>query len=302
MFHVEHNSVKTGIVCPICRHENFITHLELKDYFLSEEQFSIIKCTNCGLLITHPQPDNNELGKYYISNQYLSHAVNNGGLEYFLYNRVRNITLAKKLELIKRYAKGNILLDIGCATGVFLNYCKSHGFNVSGIEPSLKARQYAIETFGLDVKDIEHINDIPHDSQDVITMWHVLEHVADVSERIALVRELLKKDGTSFIALPNPNSYDALFYKEHWAAYDVPRHLYHFSKESFEKLVKNHGFEVVRILPMVYDSYYISLMSERYKKSIIPYFKAFYRGLKSNAYAKSHDNNYSSLIYVLKKA
>lgn len=301
MFHVEHNIRKPEIICPVCGHNNYVSYLELRDYFLSEEEFSIIKCINCGLLITYPQPNPEELSRYYISNQYLSHATQNKGLEYFVYNKIRNITLANKLDLIRRFSSGNRIIDIGCATGVFLNYCQERNYKVQGIEPNTRARNYAIENFGLQVNDIDYINEIPESSQDIVTMWHVLEHVPDISERMQAVLRMLKKDGTAFIALPNPNSYDARYYKEHWAAYDVPRHLYHFNRQSFDHLVKNVNFDIVDVIPMVFDSFYISLMSERYKKSTVPYLKAFYRGLRSNLYAKIHGNNYSSLIYILKK-
>jgi 2-polyprenyl-3-methyl-5-hydroxy-6-metoxy-1,4-benzoquinol methylase len=301
MFHVEQLAVNAMIKCSTCGHQNYLTHLELRDYFLTQEEFTIIKCVHCGLLTTFPQPLPSELYKYYKSTQYLSHATHKKGFEFFLYNRIRSITLASKLELIRKHTFGNTLLDIGCATGVFLNYCRLHGYIAEGIEPNEKARNYAREELKLDVWDVQYLSKLPYHKYDIITMWHVLEHVPDVNERMNTVRNLLKEDGTAFIALPNPNSYDANYYKEYWAAYDVPRHLYHFSIEAFSNLCKKNELQVVNILPMIYDSFYISLLSERYKTGKGSYLNALYRGLRSNLYARSNNLNYSSLIYIVKK-
>lgn len=301
MFHVEHKHNISDFKCPVCGFNNYVTYLELKDYFLSKEEFLILRCTNCDLLITHPQPVSEELSKYYLSNQYLSHATDKKGFEFFIYNQVRNITLSNKFDLIKKYAKGNNLLDIGCATGVFLNYCKSQGYKVTGVEPNDKARSFAREQSNLEVFDLDYLHALEPSSQDIITMWHVLEHVPDVVQRMNSVKSLLKDNGTAFIALPNPASYDASYYREYWAAYDVPRHLYHFSKKSFEHLVKQFEFKIIDVIPMVFDSYYISFLSERYKHGNTSFLKALYRGWRSNIYAKTHDGNYSSLIYILSK-
>jgi 2-polyprenyl-3-methyl-5-hydroxy-6-metoxy-1,4-benzoquinol methylase len=301
MFHVEQPITNTTLNCPICGHQNHVTHLELKDYFLTEEEFSILKCTSCGLLTTFPQPLPSEIGKYYKSSNYISHATEAKSIEAFIYNFVRKKTLGSKLSLIRKHSEGNRLLDIGCATGTFLDYCRSKGYIVQGVEPDDNARNYAINQLNLTVNDLDILPDLKENSFDVITMWHVLEHVNDIQERMRLVNRLLTKNGTAFIALPNPLSYDAQYYKEHWAAYDVPRHLYHFTSSSFKVLAESHGMQITKIIPMVFDSFYISLLSERYVNGKGSYLKALYRGLKSNMHAYSNNKNYSSLIYVLKK-
>ncbi len=288
--------------CPSCSGNDFITHLELDDYFLSQEHFSIIKCKKCGLFITVPQPAESDLVKYYKSSEYVSHATRNTGMEFWLYNQVRKITLSSKLKLIKKYSVGKRLLDIGCATGVFLDYCRSKGYAVQGIEPNANARNYANEQLGLVVNDISHLADLPKKSFDIVTMWHVLEHVSDLNQRISQLNNLLTDDGNAFIALPNPVSYDAMYYKNYWAAYDVPRHLYHFTQESFTTLVTKHNLKIIKIVPMVFDAYYISLQSEKYRNGRKSFLKALYRGFMSNQHAKSNGMNYSSLIYILKKA
>lgn len=301
MFHVEQSQLSENKTCPSCGHQNYVTYLELTDYFLTKEDFSILKCSNCGLLITYPQPIENEIGKYYKSTEYISHNTGNRGVGYYIYDLIRRKTLASKLHLLKKYSKGNLLLDIGCATGVFLNHCRKHGFQVEGIEPDNKARQYALEHYHLPVKDVNSLNEYNKKSFDVITMWHVLEHVADLNERMSVVRDIMKDTGTLFVALPNPASYDAKYFGKYWAAYDVPRHLFHFTKDSFTALSEKYGFKIIKVLPMIYDSYYISLLSEKYKNGNSSYLKALLLGMKSNSYARKHDTNYSSLIYILKK-
>lgn len=288
--------------CPSCSNNDYITHLVLDDYFLSREHFSILKCTNCGLLITVPQPKLTDLGKYYKSTEYISHATKNSGIEFFVYNFVRKITLSSKKALIRKYSTGSRLLDIGCATGVFLGYCKKNGFIVQGIEPDENARLYASKNFGLSVNDVDHLSELAPKSFDIITMWHVLEHVSDLNERMAHVNDLLAEEGTVFIALPNPLSYDALYYKNYWAAYDVPRHLYHFTQDSFQALMNKHGLKIIKVVPMIFDAYYISLHSEKYRQSKRSLLKALYRGFRSNLYAKTNNLDYSSLIYILKKS
>lgn len=287
--------------CPSCLNHDFITHLELDDYFLSQEHFTITKCTNCGLMITVPQPKPSEIGKYYKSSEYVSHATKKSGIESYVYNFVRKITLSSKTSLIKKYATGNRLLDLGCATGVFLDHCQRKGYSVKGIEPDENAREYACQQFGLSVHDTTHLHELSPRSFDIITMWHVLEHVSDLNERMDHVNNLLTDVGTVFIALPNPSSYDAQFYNKFWAAYDVPRHLYHFTQDSFTSLMHKHSLQIVKVIPMIYDSYYISLQSEKYKNGRKSFSKSFYRGLRSNLYARSNNMNYSSLIYILKK-
>lgn len=302
MFHVKQSEIAQHVSCPCCGNEEYITYLELEDYFLSHESFRIVKCKNCGLLKTYPQPGSNELGKYYKSVQYLSHATHNKGVDFFIYNRIRKLMLSRKVALIKKHAAGNNLLDIGCATGVFIDYCQQKGFKVEGIEPDEKARNYARKQLGLTVNDLNHLCTFPKKSFDIVTMWHVLEHVNDLDERMRLVHHILTNDGTVIIALPNPASFDAQYYKKYWAAYDVPRHLYHFNQNAFSLLSERYGFKITHRIPLVYDSYYISLLSERYMTGKSSYLKALWLGLRSNIYARKHNMDYSSIIYILKKS
>jgi len=192
-------------------------------------------------------------------------------------------------------------LDIGCATGEFLNYFKNNGWNCTGIEPAKDPRKYAIENFNLDVKAEEALDQLGPDTFDVITLWHVLEHVPNLNERLGQISKLLKPDGLLLIALPNHLSWDATYYKDFWAGFDVPRHLHHFSPDTVKLLLVKYNISIFDIKPMKFDAFYVSLLSEKYKTRSMKYLSAFCKGIKSNAAAKKNRNNYSSLIYLAKK-
>ena len=284
--------------CPICGSESFDPFISGKDYFLTGEPFEIVKCRNCGFRFTNPRPKATELGKYYESTEYISHSNKQKGLFAAVYQQVRKYTLVRKLSLIKQFQEKGEILDIGCATGQFLHFMGGHGWKTTGIEPDDKTRAKAISEYGLKVFPEEQLNTFQKTSFDVITMWHVLEHVSDLNARMEQLKSLLKPIGTLFIAIPNCEAQDAKFYGKYWAGYDLPRHLYHFTKEDIIRLAENHGFKIVRILPMKFDAFYVSLLSEKYKSGKMRWFPAFWNGLMSNIKSKPQ-NGHSSLIYVV---
>ncbi|MHC1777407.1 MAG: class I SAM-dependent methyltransferase [Lentimicrobium sp.] len=298
---MEHNQISAPENCLICDNKAFTTVLNVKDYFLTGEEFAIYKCSECGLLITRPMPELAKLGAYYASEKYLSHSNEQKDLLSKVYHFVRNYTHKRKYKLLKKHSSGNSVLDIGCATGEFLHYCSSHGMQTTGVEPNDKARFIAQSRLRLEVATEPEIDGLESDSFDFITMWHVLEHVPDLNRRMKDIYRLLKDDGFAFIALPNHASYDASHYYRFWAAWDVPRHLFHFDRKSLTALASKHGFKVVSALPMLFDSYYVSLLSEKYMKGKSSYVKAFLRGFISNSKARTGTGEYSSLIYVLRK-
>ncbi len=275
--------------------------MNVKDYFLSGEEFAIYKCSQCGLLITRPMPEVSKLGRYYASENYISHSSKSTDAISKVYHFVRNYTHKQKYKLLKKYSSGKSVLDIGCATGEFLNYCSTQGMTTLGIEPNEKARKIAESAYKLEVIDEPGIDTLASGSFDMITMWHVLEHVPDINQRVSDIFRLLNNDGVAFIALPNHASYDAAYYYRYWAAWDVPRHLFHFDRKSLPALANKHGFRVAAILPMRFDAYYVSLLSEKYMTGESSYVKAFLRGFLSNYKARSRSGEYSSLIYILKK-
>jgi len=273
--------------------------LTVKDNSVSKETFELLHDENLDMLITSPQPDENSLEKYYESDDYISHTDGKRSLFEKAYHFIKNIALKNKLSLINdlNESKGN-LLDIGAGTGDFLLVAKNNGWKSIGIEPSEKARTIA-KSKGVELKS--RLSEFENHSFDVITMWHVLEHVPNIDEQIQELKRLVKPNGSIVIAVPNFKSYDANYYKEFWAAYDVPRHLWHFSKTAIEKLFAKEDLELVKILPMKFDSFYVSLLSEKYKTGKMNYLKAFSIGLKSNLKAKNNFE-FSSHIYVIKNA
>lgn len=271
--------------------------MEVKDHMITQENFTIVSCSSCGFHFTNPRPSIERIGDYYKSEEYVSHSSSNKGLINKLYNLVRNYTLKKKVKLVRSLAKGNELLDIGAGTGHFLNACKQNGFSVEGLEPDPDAVTFARTNFSIELKPLEQLYQLPEASKDVITMWHVLEHVYNLQQDFKRISEILKDTGVLVIAVPNMESQDARSYREFWAAFDVPRHLYHFRKEDIRLLASQHGLKLDRVLPMKFDAFYVAMLSEKYKEGSVV--KAFRNGLRSNM--KSDRGGYSSQIYVLRK-
>ncbi|MCO4292758.1 class I SAM-dependent methyltransferase [Solitalea sp. MAHUQ-68] len=270
------------------------------DYTVSGKEFSIKIDEATGLLVTTPRPEESDLGKYYESKDYISHTDGNKSLFEKVYNQVRNYSLKKKLKLVEsKHAKAT-LLDIGCGTGAFLQTCKNAGWKVSGVEPGEKARTLAQFKVNENISPSLFDAGLNDKKFDVITMWHVLEHVPDLNQTIERLKQLLTSTGILIVAVPNYNSYDALHYGRFWAAYDVPRHLYHFSQQSIKEVFGNHGFGLTETKPMIFDSFYVSLLSEQYKTGRKKWFSAFLMGLESNIKAQQ-TGEYSSLIYILNR-
>jgi SAM-dependent methyltransferase len=288
--------------CPVCGKERFMEFLKGKDFFLSGEEFTIVECAGCGFRFTNPRPYGKEISRYYDSPEYISHDAKKSSLFQSIYKTLRKFSVRNKFSIIKKNSYGKSILDIGCGTGEFLNFCQKNNYTTTGIEPNEKARKYAAANFGLSVYDENSLDSFQTDSFDVITMWHVLEHVHNINERLQLIARLLKSGGILVVAVPECNSWDAINYKEFWAAYDLPRHLYHFTQVTLKRLVSKHGLEVVKILPLKLDAFYISLLSEKYLSGKQNYPKAFFNGIRSNIYAGKNENSYSSLIYICKMA
>ena len=279
----------------ISNHKPFLT---VKDHSVSGEIFELHYDQKQDLVFTYPQPSEENLARYYESEDYISHTDGKRSLFEIAYHLVKSIALKNKLDLINslQSSKGN-LLDIGAGTGEFLAVAQQNGWQTVGVEPSEKAKSIAIKK---EVSFVENSSMLSDASVDVITMWHVLEHVPDVEQQIRELSRLVKPNGTILIAVPNFNSFDAEYYGTFWAAYDVPRHLWHFSKTAINSLFQKQGLQLVQVLPMKFDAFYVSMLSEKYKSGKMNYFKALYIGLKSNWSAK-RSLEYSSHIYVLKK-
>jgi predicted SAM-dependent methyltransferase len=275
-------------------------YLKVKDHSVSGEEFQLIENENYGFLETIPQPNQEQLPEYYKTEDYISHTDSKRNLFEKVYHLVRDISLKRKLRLINSFSSNEKqLLDIGCGTGDFLQISQKNNWIVSGIEPNEQAREIANSKTDQSVFNTEQLSKFEPYSFDVITLWHVLEHLPNLENQIAVLKKLLKANGTLIIAVPNYKSFDATYYKNFWAAFDVPRHLWHFSQPSIFNLFLKQHMEVVKTLPMTFDSYYVSMLSEKYKKGSLNVFNAFRIGWLSNVKAK-RSGEYSSLIYIIK--
>lgn len=271
------------------------------DYTVSNKKFDLMYNSNFFMLETTPKPPVEELGYYYESSDYISHTDAKKTIIDKIYQVVKKYTLNKKLQLINSFqTESKNILDVGCGTGDFLEICNSNNWNVVGVEPNESARKLAIKKLNASSKIYKDIFELEHEQFDVITLWHVLEHVPDLDAYILQLKKLLKPKGVLIVAVPNYKSYDALYYKQFWAAFDVPRHLWHFSQKSIQLLFSKEKLEVVKTLPMKFDSFYVSLLSEKYKTGKSNFLKAFYIGFMSNLKAM-RSKEYSSLIYALKR-
>ena len=271
------------------------------DHSVSKEQFELCYDETLELYRTSPQPSLDSLDKYYESEDYISHTDTKRNIFEKVYHTVRMYQLNKKVQLIHRFEKNKgKLLDIGCGTGDFLKMAQHFKWDVLGIEPNDQAREIAKEKGATTLSCLEDLDEGYDQSFNVITLWHVLEHVSNLDEYLKRIERLLVPGGTLIIAVPNYKSYDAQYYNSFWAAYDVPRHLWHFSQKSIKLLGQRFGFSLIHTAPMKFDAYYVSLLSEKYKTGKMNIFKGFYIGWRSNIKAIT-SGEYSSLIYVLKK-
>jgi 2-polyprenyl-3-methyl-5-hydroxy-6-metoxy-1,4-benzoquinol methylase len=282
--------------CQFCNCDDLKVYIQLKDYSISKEEYKILECTCCGLLQTTPQPQGLELSKYYQSDDYISHSDTKKDLLSSIYHFVRSYTLFQKRKWVFQYIKKGKILDYGCGTGYFMNVFQKGPIESDGLEIDDNARKLAEERNKKKV--FQTINQVPNNTYQCITMWHVLEHVDHLSETIIEIKNRLTSNGYLIIAVPNPKSYDAKLYKNYWAAYDVPRHFYHFTSSVIHQIARKNNFKIIEEKSMYFDAIYISMLSEKYKggSSI----KGIINGLISNIKGFVN-NNTSSKVYILKR-
>lgn len=288
--------------CPSCGDQHFTAVLHAIDYTVSKNTFEIVQCESCHLRFTNPRPAANQAGKYYQSEDYISHSNTQKGLVNQLYHYVRNITLKQKTNWIDAYKIGDKkVLDIGCGNGHFLKACQEKGWNVQGMELDPETAKRASELLKQDIHpSIKNINQ--NESFDLITMWHVLEHVYEIKDYFEFFKQHLSPKGKLLFALPNHLSYDAEVFQQYWAAYDVPRHIYHFNPNTLAFLAKQHGFQLIKSKGLIFDSFYIALLSNQYKYGNKKLIASFFIGLFSNLKAYLKTGNYSSNLYILEHA
>ncbi|MFN4082749.1 MAG: class I SAM-dependent methyltransferase [Bacteroidia bacterium] len=288
--------------CPVCNSKNISYKLTCIDYVASNESFDINECKNCSHQFTNPRPLEKNIGKYYDSEIYVSHSGNEKsklGFTYKVYDIVRNFSIDIKLKRIKKYHQSGKLLDLGCGLGYFLNGVKKDNhFEPVGVDISEDALNFIKNNFELNVFNENFLYET-EDKFDIITQWHVIEHVYDLQKRLEVLKKLLKIEGTMFIAVPNSKSWDSKYYKKFWDGYDVPRHIHHFSKESFINLFENNGFRIIDINAMLFDAPYVSMRSEQHQKNSFSFIKGAFFGLISTISAM-FTGQHSSLMFVVK--
>jgi len=289
--------------CPVCGATALTTVLTVKDFTVSQQSFPVLECASCTLRFTQDIPTEEAIGQYYRSADYISHSNTSKGIINSLYQAVRKRTMSGKRNLVEQFTglKKGSLLDVGSGTGTFVQAMKQEGWVVTGLEPDEGARNVAMDAYELKLESMDAFNQLAPSSFDAITLWHVLEHVHALHPYIQQLKKTLKDTGRLFIAVPNYTSADASVYKEFWAAYDVPRHLYHFSPKSMQVLMEKNGLSIEAYRPMWYDSFYISLLSSKYKNGKANLPAAGWNGLRSNMKAWSDSKKCSSIVYVIRK-
>lgn len=289
--------------CPCCGTKIITPKLSAIDYTVSGERFEIWECEKCSARFTQNIPGKFSIAKYYQSEDYISHTDTKKGFINSLYHIIRKRTLDQKKHLLQRYTgvqKGR-LLDIGAGTGAFASHLKNAGWESVGLEPDEGTRQRASDLYGISLLETSKLFELPAGSFNAVTLWHVLEHVHELHEYLQQIRTVLHPAGKAFIAVPNYTSLDAQTYGQYWAGYDVPRHLYHFSPRSMKMLLEKNGMRLFKIQPMWYDSFYVSMLSEQYKKGSSGHITAFWNGLLSNIKTITNKEKCSSLIYIIEK-
>jgi 2-polyprenyl-3-methyl-5-hydroxy-6-metoxy-1,4-benzoquinol methylase len=289
------------LACPVCNAREFQRIMTCEDHTVSHETFHLDKCLACHLVITNPQPDEEKLSKYYLSETYVSHAKTARSFLDRIYRIARFFTIKWKYALLTSHTiEKKTIMDFGCGTGDFLAHCQRQHHKVIGVEPSHIAREISADRTRQPIhKDLSTVTE----KVNIITAWHVIEHVPNLNQTFQQLQNHLAKNGTMFIAVPNHQSFDAEIYKEFWAGYDVPRHLWHFSKENMTRLLHNSGMELIKIVPMKLDAFYVSMLSEKHrngKLTLHALANALRIGMLSNLRGKSKKNQ-SSLVYIARK-
>jgi len=290
--------------CPLCASEMISVYFKCTDHFISKENFPVARCSSCGFLFTQDYPDETEIHRYYESDDYISHSDTSEGIVNKIYHSIRQVMLLKKRRIIEKLTclKRGSLLDVGSGTGHFAYMMSKSGWSVTGIEISEKARNSSSAAFNLKIIAPGQISGLVAASFDCVTMWHVLEHFYDPHKYISDILTLLKPGGILLIALPNSGSFDAKHYGNFWAAFDVPRHLWHFDPDSFTCFSGKSGLKVERQLILPFDVFYISLLSEKYKGARWSFIMGITRALWFSSLAVFNRKRSSSLIYVLRKS
>ena len=293
----------TITTCPLCGGTRLERSLTCVDHYATGEAFHLCRCGECGFLFTEDAPVEEEIGRYYETPEYISHSNTHKGLTNLLYHGVRRFMLGRKARLVCRVAHRSAgrLLDIGTGTGYFPAVMRKRGWQVEAVEKNEGARQFALRNFGIEVLPEGALYGYVPGSFDVVTLWHVMEHLQRLDETWELLYSLLSEQGRLVVAVPNSSSYDARKYGAYWAAYDVPRHLWHFTPGTIERFGSKHGFILAERHPMPFDAFYVSILSERALHRRFPFVRGMLAGMLAWFSAQVRKERSSSMIYVFRK-
>ena len=289
--------------CLVCGSTDPAVLFTAKDHLVSGKNFVLKKCRVCSFTFTSDPPDEKDITKFYISEDYISHSDKKQSLTDHVYHLARNYMLRKKHNLVRKMSRRETgtLVDIGSGTGYFADYMNGNGWKVKGIELSEQARKYSVSRFGLTVVSPSEVSAIKDESADCVTLWHVLEHLYDPVMWLKEIKRILKDDGKCIIALPNIKSADAEWFGNEWAALDVPRHLWHFSPGTLPAFINGHGFICKKVIPMPLDIYYISTLSYKNRGCRLSLVRGMITGLFLTVRSLTNKDRASSLIYVISK-
>ena len=290
--------------CPICGHNEFEKVYDLDDYKITQETFSLQKCTHCTLIYTVDPPLGDNIGRYYESDDYLEHSNRKNDLFSRMYGWGRDLMFGYKYGILKKLGSEKKILDIGAGSGYFLNFMRGKGYSVTGIEMSERARNHAKEVHNLDIHPDEMFhNKAFKEKFDIISLWHVMEHLYDLNQVVKRFDELLNPNGHLVIALPNYNALEVEIYKKYWNGWDVPRHLWHFSPQSLKHLMNNHGFEIERMKMMPLDPLFNTLLTNKYRQgnAVMNVLRMCTVGVMSLISGLFNVEKASSIIYVIKR-
>lgn len=231
-------------ICNLCGHYDF--RVIEKD----ESSFQVLKCNHCALVFVDPQPDSDELRDHYSENYYS---------EWINQQKKKRVRMwQNRLNKIQRHRAKGTLLDVGCGEGLFLKLAQKNGWHISGSELSPYASKYATDTLKTDIFCGDFIEaEFVDNSFDVVTLWHVLEHVEDPKNYLKEIHRILKPKGLMVIAVPNVNDFIMqLAYRairrrkiKLYSVNDKEVHLYHFSPKTLATYFDKTEFDCLRISP-----------------------------------------------------
>ena len=288
--------------CPVCGHSSFKHFLNVPDWLVSKEVFELQQCEQCQFVFTANAPLEKDAGPYYNSEEYVEHSDTSSGLIYSVYHVARRAMLHYKYIKIKRLHAGKKLLDVGSGSGYFLNFMKKKGYNVTGVEISKKAVALCKKNFGIKAHSpSEFLEEKLDTDYDIISLWHVFEHVYSYDAYFELFSKSLNNNGYLILALPNCDSQDARMNKSYWGAYDTPRHIWHFTSKTIELFAMGRGFKMIKKHRMPLDPFFNVMVSDSYKDKFTFLPLTLLKGLYSYIISLLNIEKSSSIIYIFQK-